>query len=177
MRLRFTSQTTINAPASQVWRVVAHEFSAIGDWASTIPHSQAVADRPALAGAEVCGRICSTNIPGITAVREQFTYYDEQAMRFGYAAADGLPALIRRAENNWQVRSLGSEACIAEAWAELELPLLLGVCLVPLMKLQLSRAGARLLEELKYYVEHEQPHPRKLKARQRAAQQAAARSR
>jgi hypothetical protein len=169
---KLNGQITINAPAEKVWRVLAHEFGSIGRWASTIPQSEAVTDRPAPGDAQVCGRVCSTVVPGFSAVREQFLYYDEQGMRFGYEATDGRPAFIMRAQNNWVVRALDPQTSVVEVRAELDLPWFSGVFLAPLLKLFMGRTSAQLFEELKYYVERDQPHPRKLKAQQKALQKA-----
>jgi len=45
-----------------------------------------------------------------------------------------------------------------------------GLFLAPLFKLQMGRISTQSLEELKYYVERDQPHPRKLKAQQKHIQ-------
>jgi hypothetical protein len=176
MRIQLNDQITINAPAQKVWRVLGHEFANIGQWVSAIPHSQAVIDIPAPDGAEVAGRVCATAVPGFAAVREQFTYYDEQAMRFAYQASDGRPFFIKRAENHWAVRALGPQTSVVESRAELDLSLFPGVFLAPLLKLLMGRVAAQFSEELKYYVEHDRPHPRKLKAQQKHVQKAATRS-
>jgi hypothetical protein len=157
----------INAPAQKVWRVLAHEFGTVGQWASSIPESQAVSDIPAPAGAAVGGRMCATAVPGFGDVRETFTYYDEHSMHFGYEPTEGRPWFIKHAENHWLVRSLESETSLVESRAELDLGLFTGVFLAPLLKLFMGRVGAQFFEELKYYVEHDQPHPRKLKAQQK----------
>jgi hypothetical protein len=91
-------------------------------------------------------------------------------MRFVYEATEGRPWFIKRAENQWVVRSLGLSSSEVEAQAEVEVSLFPGVLLAPLMKLQLGRTGVQTFEELKYYVEHDQVHPRKLKALQRQEQ-------
>jgi hypothetical protein len=176
MHLHLNGQTTINAPAYKVWRVLAHEFSNIGQYASAIAESKAVTDIPAPEGAEVGGRVCTTTVPGVDAVRETFTYYDEQCMRFGYKPTAGQPWFIKRAENHWVVRSLGPDTSVVESRAELEMRLFPGVFLAPLVKLFMGRVGARFSEELKYFVEHDQPHPHKLKAQQKQMQKASARS-
>jgi Polyketide cyclase / dehydrase and lipid transport len=173
MHLQLIGQVTINAPARNVWHILAREYSSIGRWASAIPQSEAVTDLPPPAGAAVCGRVCSTAMSGFSAVREQFTYYDEHAMRFGYQATDGRPAFITHAENNWQIRALTPETCVVEARGELDIWLFPGLFLAPLLKLQMDRAAAQLFEELKYYVEHDQPHPRKLKEQRKQVRQAA----
>ncbi|HFE66031.1 MAG TPA: SRPBCC family protein [Chloroflexi bacterium] len=107
MHLQLKGKIEINAPADKVWQVIAHNYGDIGQWAVMIPASSAITDIPALDGAPVAGRVCSAQ--GFGDVREQFTYYDEQAKRFGYIAVEGLPSFMSRAENNWSVRSLGPE--------------------------------------------------------------------
>src|SRR5438034_9158444 len=119
MHIQLKSHMTINASAKKVWRVLAHDFGAIGQWASAIPESQAVSDLPAPEGAEVGGRVCSTAVAGFGDVQEQFTYYEEPSMRFGYQATEGRPSFIKHAENHWVVRSLGPTTSVVEARAEI----------------------------------------------------------
>lgn len=164
MRVYMKDQAMINAPAQKVWHILAHEFGSVGKWASSIPKSQAVPEIPAPKGAMVGGRVCATAVPGVPAVREMFTYYDEQSMRFGYEPTEGRPWFIKHAENHWLVRSIEPETSLVESHAELDIAFLPGVFVAPLLKLFLGRVGAQFFEELKYYAEHDQPHPRKLKA-------------
>lgn len=173
MHLQLKSHLTINAPAQKVWRILAHEFATIGQWASAIPASEAVTDLPAPEGAQVGGRVCATAVGGWASVQETFTSYDEPSMRFAYQATDGRPWFLKHAENHWAVRSLGPQTSLVEVQAELDLNLFPGLFLAPLLKLQMGRVGAQSLEELKYYVERDQPHPRKLKAQQKQMQKAA----
>lgn len=176
MHIQLNSNITISASAKKVWHVLAHDFGTIGQWASAIPASRAVADLPAPAGAEVGGRVCSTAVPGFGDVQEQFTYFDEASMHFAYQATEGRPWFLKRAENHWVVRSLGPHTSLVETRAEIDFSLFPGLFLAPLFKLQMGRVGVRSLEELKYYVERDQPHPRKLKAQQKHLQKVSARS-
>jgi hypothetical protein len=169
MHMQLHDQITINAPASTVWRILAHDFANIGQWASAIPSSKANIDVPVLEGAEVGGRICSTAVPGFRDVEESLTSYDEQSKRFAYPATTGRPWSLKHAENHWSVRSLGSLTSLVETRAEIALNTFPGIFLAPLLKYQMGRIGAQTLEELKYYVEHDQPHPRKMQALQRQA--------
>jgi hypothetical protein len=161
---------TINASAKEVWHILAHDFGNIGQWASAIPTSKVVADLPIPEGAEVGGRICSTAVPGFSDVHESSMYYEEQSMRMGYQATKGRPWFLKHAENHWAVRSLGQHTSLVETRAETDVSLFPGFFLAPLFKFQIGRIGAQSLEELKYYVEHDQPHPRKLKAQQKHVQ-------
>ena len=161
MHLQMKQQTTINAPAADVWRVIAHEFAQIGEWASFITDSEAVEDIAPPAGATVGGRAFSGAFGD---VQEGFTYYDEEAMHFGYTGIGDPPAFIKDSENNWTVRALGSDKSVVESRAEMEFNLFPGLLLMPVIKMQMGRMSPKLLAELKYYVEHGQPHPRKVAA-------------
>jgi hypothetical protein len=169
MRVQITDQMMIDAPASKVWRVLAHEFENIGQWSSGIAESKSLADLPVPDGAMVGGRVCFA--PGFGAdapeefTYEAFTYYDEQSMRFGYEAIGDLPWpwLLKHAQNNWSVRSSGPDQSVAEFRAEVDVNAFPGLLLIPLMPLIKKVLGTRTLEELKHYVEHDQPHPRKQK--------------
>lgn len=173
MLLRVTGQITIDAPATKVWAILAHDFGHIGRWASAIPESQAVTNLPPPEGAEVGGRVCSAALPGVHAVREEITHYDEHAMRFGYTATAGLPSFVERAENTWTARALGPSETVVDARGELDVRLFPGLLLAPLLQRQLGRTAARVLEELKYYAEHDRPHPRKVQAQQQRRRKAA----
>ena len=167
MHIHLNDTITIYASAKKVWHVLAHDFGNIGQWASAIPASQAVADLPVPKGAKVGGRVCSTAVPGFRDIQESFLSYDEQSMSFAYQATEGLPWFLKHAENHWVVRSLGPDTSLIETRAETDVSLFPGLFLAPLFKLQMGRIGTQSLEELKYFVEHDQPHPRKLKAGQK----------
>jgi hypothetical protein len=172
MHMQLYGQISINASADTVWRLLAHDFANIGEWASAIPSSKANTDLPVPEGAEVGGRVCSTAVPGFRDVEESLTSYDEPSMRFAYQATQGRPWFLKHAENHWSVRSLGIHTSLVETRAEIHINTFPGFFLAPLLNYQMSRIGARTLEELKYYVEHDQPHPRKLKALHKRRQQA-----
>jgi hypothetical protein len=161
MRMEITGHTTINAPGSDAWRVIAHQFANIGQWASAIPTSCAAPEVAPPVGAEVGARVCATGVRGFKEVREQFMFYDEDAMRFAYEATAGLPWIVRHAENHWRVFSLDQSRCQVEVQAVVDLRLIPGFLLAPLLRMQMRRLGQQTLEELKYYMEHGRPHPRK----------------
>src|SRR5579872_2233421 len=173
MHLQLKNHIMINASAEKVWHVLAHDFDSIGQWASASPTSHAITELPAPEGAKVGGRVCSTAVAGFADVQETFTYYDEASMRFAYQATEGRPWFLKHAENHWSVRSLGPHTSLVETRAEIDVSFFVGLFLAPLLKLQMGRIGVHSLEELKYYVEHDQPHPRKLKTLQQQVQKEA----
>lgn len=161
MRVQIKNQITINASAKKIWDVLANDFENISLWASVITKSKAITGIPSPKGAKVGGRICSA--PGFSEAQEEFTYYDEQSMRYGYKGTKGLPFFIKYAENNWVVRSLEGDKSMVEWEAEVDFNLFPGLFIAPIFKLVMGRKSSHMGEELKYYVENNQPHPRKQK--------------
>ena len=161
MHITLPENITINAPAEKVWQVVAHDFGQIGRWATAIAMSEADMTGAKPDGATCNGRICTA--PNFGDVHETFTYYDEADMRYGYLATRGLPFFIEHAENNWSVEALSPTQTKVEFRGEVDLKPFLGIIFAPLFKWQMSRIGAQLAEELKYYIEEGEPHPRKQK--------------
>ena len=91
--MTISKQITIDAPADEVWHVVAHDFHKADQWASSINRSSS---REGGALPEGCpldsaGRACDTSIGGI---KETIVHYDEAKKRFGYQAkAENMPFL------------------------------------------------------------------------------------
>ena len=164
MLIKMKKQITINAPASKTWSVLAHEFENIGQWASVITKSSKISEIPAPEGAHVGGRTCSGSFGN---AQEKFIYYNDQAMRFGYQGIGKLPSFMKYAKNNWSVHSVESNQSVVESRAEVDIKLFPGLFLLPIFEFQMWKIGNQLFEELKYYVEEDQPHPRKRKALQK----------
>jgi len=168
MHTQIKGKVTVNAPAEKVWQIVAHDFEHIGQWASAIPTSFVNTNAPAVDGAAVGGRVCTNSVAGFDDIHETFTYYDEAAMKFGYAATDGLPGFMEAAENNWSVKPVNANKCTVEARGEVDVKAFPGLFMFPFLKWQMGRIGKQTMEELKYFAEHGQPHPRKAKQAQNA---------
>ena len=140
---------------------MAHAFDKIGDWATAIAQSNAASDNPTPEGATCSGRVCQA--PGYGEVHEKFTYFDENGMRYGYLATQGLPSFIQHAENNWSVTAISDAQSKIEFRGEVDLKTFPGIFVAPIFQWQMSRIGNQVAEELKYYIENGEPHPRKQK--------------
>ena len=156
--MKLASELTINAPADQVWKVVAHDFAQIGEWASGVTRSRVNVDAEPLPDAHVGGRICT--VPGIGEITETFTAYDERGRTFTYEAT-GMPFFVRRALNSWNVRALNDNTTQVTFQAEMKLLPVIGTVMGIPMKRQLVRVLDSATEELKHYVETGEIHPRK----------------
>lgn len=161
MQLSIETHIIIDADAQTIWQVLAQQFEAVSCWASVVNESHALHDSPLLPGAHLSGRVCT--VQGLGQTHEALTHFDAQGMRFTYDAKKGLPSFILRASNTWCVEALGPKQARVTAQAQMVLKRLPGMLLAPIFKYQIRRLGQRTFEELKYFIEHGEVHPRKRK--------------
>lgn len=151
MLLKMEQQFDIKAPARTIWRVLAHEYQHMDRWCSLVKSCLSVTDGAVSNGHDVSGRICDQ-------VQENFVYYDDRAMCFGYQAQHP-PLLMRKAANSWRVQAIDDNRSRVFVAPEIDAHPVLALLIRPLIKLM----GQRVIEELIYYLEQGKPHPRKLK--------------
>lgn len=161
MRLSFSNQIQINAPAQAAWNVLAHEFTDIAMWSSVISHSHGLSSPMDMDDAELGSRVCT--VPGFGETHERLLNVDESAMRFSYSATMSRAPYVRRAFNDWAVIPNGATSCTVKTRASLELAFFPWVLAAPAIQLGTWWLWRRTSADLKYYVEHGVPHPRKRK--------------
>jgi hypothetical protein len=99
-----TRQFTVEASADAVWDLVGRRFDRIGDWATAIASSAAIAPTPSetaptrspaptVVDAPVAGRVCQTGMRLLPQVTETVVAYDDAARTLTYQAS-GLPAFV-----------------------------------------------------------------------------------
>lgn len=157
------NEIAIDTPAGAAWDALGERFMHIGDWAAPI-HSSCPLEQGELGVGAV--RACyiarfGPVKPGT--ITERLTMFDRGSMSFEYEALEGMPGFVARATNRWSVHPVDEHRCIVRIHAQLTLrgPVVLLHCL---LKWQMQVGGARVAEELKYYLERGRVHPRKLKA-------------
>jgi len=165
------AQLRIDAPAGRVWEVIGPGFARIGDWASVIPASAPVpvpaatpdpgAGLPTAAAAPpVPGRVCTTGSRQLPQVTELLVAYDPVGRTLTYQAS-GMPAFVTLARNTWTVIPDGERACLVSLDAQFETRGAAGLLARWVVALQ-SRRNARLLQtDLRHYLSHGTPSPRK----------------
>lgn len=162
------NEVIIDAPAERVWHVLGARFMHMGDWAAPVRASCALGpSEPGVGAARGCSHGPVGPIPG-GVVTERLTRFAPDDMAFEYEAIEGLPRFIERAANRWSVEHIDDHSCLVRAEETVTLRGLLSLFACPI-RWQLGVVGARVLEELKYFVEEGRPHPRKLAAAGEAA--------
>jgi hypothetical protein len=168
-----TRQITVEAPADAVWDVVGRRFDRIGEWATAIPASAAIAPippgtaptrspAPTVVDAPVVGRVCRTGIRLLPEVTETIVAYDDAARTLTYQAS-GLPAFVATARNTWTIIPLGERRTRVTLYAQFDTRGLIGALARWAILVQVGRTSRHLADDLRYYLEHGTPSPRKQK--------------
>ena len=159
--MEIRAEVVIDTPAHSAWALIGDQFGEIGQWAAPIVHSSL--DSPPGAGAVRTCQITSFGPFRAGSIKERLLQFDPMAMTLMYESAEGMPAFVSNAINRWSVHPQTASRCVVRTHAILELRGPIRV-VEALLRLQLQRNGARVLEELRYRVEHGRAHPRKLAA-------------
>jgi hypothetical protein len=159
--MEIRAEVRIDAPARTAWAVLGDQFGEIGQWAGPIVYSSL--DSPPGAGAVRTCQIASFGPFQAGTIKERLLQFDPTAMTLEYESAEGMPAFVSNAVNRWSVHAETASRCVVRTHATLDVrgPIR---AVEALLRIQLRRNGVRVLEELRYRVEHGRPHPRKLAA-------------
>lgn len=147
-------ESEISAPASQVWKILAHQFGDIATWSSTVETSRKVdqAELPEGVVADPRAPVAAreTKSAFVTA-REYFVDFDDEAMVFTFGAL-GLPFFLKKAENTSRVESIDDGSCRLTFDVQMDMwgPFAL---LSRLMKKRFTRAMNTVHADLKAYAE------------------------
>jgi hypothetical protein len=167
--MQISKQAIVNASADEVWSVVAREFDRIDAWASDVPASHAAANAAAPAGCPVAGRTCQTTMGRFPEVEERIVFYDEQSRILTYEPVRGMPGFLARARTTWRAVAIDDRRSKVSFTATVTTRGLAGPLVALAMRVLIHRAGVRGLDDLRHFVEHGKPSPRKQRQLDRAA--------
>lgn len=159
--MQITKQAIIAASAEDVWRVLGHEFEQIGVWAAAVPASQEATGTAPPAGCPVGGRTCQTTMGMFPEVEERIVAYDEARRTLTYEPVRGMPGFVASARNTWRVVAVDESRSEVSFAATVATRGIAGRLIGIALRLQMSREGVRVLHDLRHYVQHGMPSPRK----------------
>jgi hypothetical protein len=93
-------------------------------------------------------------------VDETIVTYDEARRTLSYVGA-GLPSFVAEARNRWEAIPIDDRQTRVRMDATVRTRGILGHLLAVPFRFWARRSGARMLDDLKHYVEHGQASPRK----------------
>ena len=166
--MEFKREITINQPIAAVWEVLGNQYSEAYKWAGGLNHSQGYG-QPALEGASCNNRACDTTSGKF---QEEIRIFDPKNHTLEYEAIEGFPFFVDKAVNNWQLSQLGNQTKV-NMRLTVETKGLVGAIMSPMMKMQMNKIIATVLDDLKHYVETGEPSPSKARELARYAKKAA----
>lgn len=149
----------VNKDIKAAWKVLGLDFAEAYKWATPVNHS--VGSGEGFDGASCSERGC--DISGMGKIRERIVKYSNEDHLLSHTA-EGMPAMVKEAVNNWKLTSLDTNKSKLNMKLEITLGGLMGMLMQPVMKIMMSKMASQIIEDFKYYVENGQPSPSKLKA-------------
>jgi len=162
-------ETTINAPVAKVWQVLAEDFENAAVWLSQVPTSYAHTKGEKVEHAPCNGRVCElTSKKDGPYAEENITLFDKQNFKLGIEVKihnTNMPVEV----NNALAQLVPQGNTTLVKWSNDTSLKFTGKLLSPLIRMGFSKNFKEILEELKYFCENDQPHPRKLEKLKKAA--------
>ena len=177
--MQMTLTIEIDGPIATVWEVLATDFDKASDWMSFVTHSYKTSDKPAVEQAPMAGRVCEFSAnPDAMFVNEAITSYDEEAHTLTIEIhPENTPAMfpVRKNEVTISLVALSDDRTEVQ-WRVAPILRPLGYVMYPMLRFGMVKSFRSVLEELKFYVEEGQPHPRKVAAQEKHARAVLARA-
>ncbi|MDJ0753866.1 MAG: SRPBCC family protein [Ardenticatenaceae bacterium] len=150
-------ELTVNASAQTLWKILGEDYDRVGEWTSEVPTSKPNPDLP-----EGQGRVCSTE--GFGDAKETITEFSPRDRVLAYTAEiEKMPFFVKEMGNRWEVVPRGDKRALVKMHLKGRLLPVFAQLMGPVMKKQMAKSADTLLEELKYYAETGDIHPRKKK--------------
>ena len=150
--MEIKQQININASADKVWGILSNDFANVTKWATRMINSERSSDLGPIGGRSV-------NTVEYGEATETLYRFDEEQRDLAYhVRGDNLPPMISDVTTGWRVDQVSeTESAVTTTF---------GAAVSPEMEEMISgrllQGLIPLLEELKYYAENDQPHPRKV---------------
>jgi len=171
IQMKFKKTTKIDASAEEVWAIFAHGFDNAHEWMASVPKSYGKENGNLFEGATSSGRVCELQAdPSGLKASEQFLAYDEAAktctVRIDFVDA---PKVFPVHYNSLDFAiTVDADERSTTTWAFSSKLKPWAYVIWPVIRKGASVAVGQIGEELKHYVETGEPHPRKVKALEKA---------
>lgn len=148
----------VNTPATDLWRVMAEQYTDIGNIVSGV-YASGILDGECLGGAPVSGRVCYTNM-GKHPLIEEITKYDAENFRISYnARSKSFPWFVKHLENNWEFKDHSEFQTEVSMRLEGTLSFPFNLLMGPMMKMRFKKMMPSMVEELAYFARSGEKHP------------------
>ncbi|MCJ8312349.1 MAG: hypothetical protein HRU38_09080 [Saccharospirillaceae bacterium] len=162
-----TKIITIETSSDKIWQIFAHDFDNAYKWMASVPNSVGHDNGKKYEGSSSAGRVCELdgNPKGMKA-KESFLAYDEENKTCTVLieflnTPFGFPIVQNVAKFSLTQTSTKQSEVTFSVTSTLK-PL--AFIIYPIIKFGFGFFIKQIVEELKFYVENDTPHPRKIKA-------------
>lgn len=163
--MKVSVELMIERPIQEVWEVMGNQFGHVAKWSSNF-HSSEPGGEPKFGGIPFSQRNTFTDRGETIQVLEAF---DAENFTFSYRITKGLPPVADMAKSTWYLKQVDAGKTIAAMDYYMDpKPTVPGEMLEKIEK-GLGMSALALVEELKFYLENGEPHPRKLESTQKTS--------
>jgi hypothetical protein len=155
-------ELVINEDINAVWEVMGTQYTQVHLWSTNFKDSKA-GGTPKLQGMDYLHRITQTS-RGETI--QELDAFDSGNYTLTYHISKGLPEIAKSAIGIWSLALVESSKTKVILEFEMETNGFKGRMLSSIIKLKLGKSAMEIAEELKFYVENGEPHPRKIESKQ-----------
>jgi hypothetical protein len=155
-KIHVTTTLTIHKNIDEVWEVMGKQFGEVHLWSSNFKDSKPGGDKN-FDGIDYSHRATVTERGETIQVLDVF---DSVNYQLAYHITKGIPGIAKSASGVWSLKPVQSNQTKVILEFDLVSKNILGYLLSPMMKLKIGKSAAEIAEELKYYLESGQPHPR-----------------
>lgn len=147
--MEIKKEILIDKPIDDVWDVLGNQFSSAYKWARGLDHSTGHG-KPRFSGAEHSNRTCE--VSGFGTIQEEIRKYDANNHILAYEVTKGFPGFITSAVNTWSLSKAGNHTKV-KMHMKVQTQGIKGIIMGMMMKMQLNKTVAGVIEDLKTYVE------------------------
>ncbi|NET30922.1 MAG: hypothetical protein F6K19_02820 [Cyanothece sp. SIO1E1] len=158
--LQFKEEALIQKPIDEVWEILGNQFTEPHLWATNFIASKP-GGTPKLPGLSYRHRATLTESGDNW---QELDAFDPANYSLTYHISKGVPPIAKSAIGTWKLVKISETQTQLDVDFSLTTKGLLGFVMSPIVGKKVGKASAEIVEEFKYYLENEQPHPRKLAA-------------
>lgn len=153
-------ELVIDKDINAVWEVMGVQYTEVHLWSTNFKDSKA-GGKPKLSGLDYLHRITQTD-RGETI--QELDNFDSENYSLTYHISEGTPAIANSAVGIWSLTPIESNKTKVILEFQMETNGFKGLMLSSIIKLKLGKSAMGIAEELKFYVENGEPHPRKVES-------------
>ena len=153
-------ELVINKDIKAVWQVMGVQYTEVHLWSTNFKDSKA-GGNPKLLGLDYLHRITQTD-RGETI--QELDNFDSDNYTLTYHISKGAPEIAKTAVGIWSLVSIEPNKTKVILEFRMETNGFKGLMLSSIIKFKLGKSAMGIAEELKFYVENGEPHPRKIES-------------